>query len=160
MSVKPIEWYNQAPLIHEETRGRPRFYVPRDQLACLLEVRFTVPQIAAILGVSIRTVRRRMDEYHPSVCNLYSQLSDHQLDGVVREIQEQFPTCGNHQMQGHLAARGIRVQQWRVREVQRRIDPYGSAMRRLRTINRRQYCVNGPGSLWHIDGNHKLIRYT
>ena len=83
--------------------------VPRNQLACLLEKRFTVPQIADIIGVSIRTVRRRMTEYHLSVHALYSQLTDQQLDGIVRDIQTQFPTCGNRQMQGHLLARGITV---------------------------------------------------
>ena len=109
----------QASLIYEDTPGRPRFDVPRNQLACLLEVRFTVPQIADILGVSVRTVRRRMAEYDLSVHILYSQLSDQQLDGIVREVQNQFPTCGNRQMQGHVAARGVRVQQRRVREAQR-----------------------------------------
>ncbi len=29
---------------------------------------------------------------------------------------------------------------------------------RLRVLSRRQYSVPGPNSLWHIDGNHKLIR--
>ena len=33
-------------------------------------------------------------------------------------------------------------------------------MRRLRTINRRKYQVPAPLSLWHIDGNHKFIRYV
>ena len=32
-------------------------------------------------------------------------------------------------------------------------------MRRLSTLNRHQYSVIAPGSLWHIDGNQKLIRY-
>ena len=43
---------------------------------------------------------------------------------------------------------------------QRHVDPSGSLMRRLRVINQRQYHVNGPGTLWHVDGNHKLIRYV
>ena len=59
---------------YENTPGRPRFDVPHNQLAYLLEVRFTVPQIADILGVSVRTVRRRMAEYDLSVHILYSQL--------------------------------------------------------------------------------------
>ena len=148
----------RAQLVRDGGPGRPRFYIPRSQLACLLEKRFTVPQISDILGVSVRTVRRRMSEYDLSVRELYCQITDSQLDGIVREVQNQFPTCGNRQMQGHLLARGVRVQQHRVRESQRRVDPCGSIMRRLRTINRRQYQVNGPGALWHIDGNHKLIR--
>ena len=85
-------------------------------------------------------------------------MSDQELEWVVRDIQDQFPFCGNRQMQGHLLSRGIRVQQSRVRGIQRRVDPAGSILCQLRTINRRQYSVNGPGALWHIDGNHKLIR--
>ena len=149
----------QAPLVCEGV-GRPTFCIPRNQLAYLLENRFTCPRIADILGVSLRTVRRRMTEYNLSIHMLYTALTDDQLDGIVSEIQHEFPTCGNRQMQGHLLARAVRVQQQRIRESQRRVDPSGSVMRRLRTINRRQYCVNGPGALWHIDGNHKLIRYN
>ena len=147
-----------APVTHTPERGRPPFLIPRNQLAFLLETRFTVPQIAGILGVSVRTIRRRMSEYGLSVHSLYTQLSDQELDEIVSDIQTLFPTCGNRQMQGHLLSRGIRVQQGRVRDSQRRIDPSGSMLRRLRVINRRQYQVDGPLALWHIDGNHKLIR--
>ena len=63
-------------------------------------------------------------------------------------------------MEGHLLAHGIRVQQQWVRESQQRVDPSGSVICRLRVINRRQYYVNGPGALWHIDGKHKLIGYV
>ena len=148
----------RAPIMDQDGSGRPRFYIPRHQLAYLLEKQFTVPQISDILQVSIRTVRRRMTEYDLSVRALYSQMSDKELELVVRDIQHRFPSCGNRQMQGHLLSRGIRVQQSRVREIQRRVDPVGSVMRQLRTIHRRQYRVNGPGALWHIDGHHKLIR--
>ena len=120
--------------------------------------RFTIPRISKIVQVSVRTIRRRMTEYDLSVRECYSNLTDEQLDGIVRDIQVHFPTCGNRQMQGHLYTRGVRVQQQRVRESQRRVDPVSSVMRRLRTITRREYHVNGPGALWHIDGNHKLIR--
>lgn len=138
--------------------GRPRYDVPEDQLQFLLESKFTVPQISSLLGVSIRTVRRRMEQYNLSVRSFYSSMSDQELDAIVRSIQTRFGLCGNRQMNGHLLARGIRVQQHRVRESQRRVDPSGCVMRRLVTINRRQYSVNGPLALWHIDGNHKLIR--
>ena len=49
-------------------------------------------------------------------------------------------------MLGHLLALGIRigVQQDRVRESQRRIDPGGYAMRRMVAIRRHKYKVNGP----------------
>ena len=63
-------------------------------------------------------------------------------------------------MYGHLISCGIRVQFYRVRESQRRTDPQGSMIRKLHNLKRRRYYVPGPQHLWHIDGNHKLIRYA
>lgn len=138
--------------------GRPRYDIPRDQLEYLLQSRFSVPQIALLLNVSVRTVRRRMELYQFSVRSLYANISDQELDVIVEQIQEQFGLCGNRVMKGHLLSRGVRVQQLRIRESQRRVDPGGVVLRQLTSINRRRYRVNGPLALWHIDGNHKLIR--
>ena len=63
-------------------------------------------------------------------------------------------------MTGFLLSAGHRVQQRRVRESMRRVDPNGVFLRaiEIRTVRRRRYQVPGPQALWHIDGNHKLIR--
>ena len=45
-----------------------------------------------------------------------------------------------------------------MREAMHRSDPEGTAMRWLIITPRAKYCVIG--LLWHIDGNHKLIRYV
>lgn len=37
-----------------------------------------------------------------------------------------------------------------------RIDPEGINFRTHKRVKRADYHVNGPHSLWHIDGNHKL----
>jgi len=63
----------------------------------------------------------------------------------------QFPKHGNRLMQGHLLSKGYRVQQKRVRESQRRIDPEGTIIRHLHVLNRREYRVPAPRSLYHID---------
>lgn len=146
-----------VPVVHGS--GRPKFDIKYEQLAYLLENRFTVGEIANMLSVSERTVYRRMSTFSLSVREHYANISDDHLDRIVQEIKQQFPTCGNAQMQGHLLARGLRIQQHRVRESQRRVDPEGCYMRRLQILNRRRYSVPAPRSLWHIDGNHKLIRY-
>lgn len=62
-------------------------------------------------------------------------IAQEQIDGNF------FPTCGQKQMVGHLISCGYRVQQARVRKMMRRIDPKGSVMRQLRSLNRRQYSV-------------------
>ena len=155
----PIHENHTPPLRRTGCIGRPRFEIPREQIIFLLESRFTALQMAEILGVSLSTVRRRMADYGLSITAEYTPFTDEELDRVVEEIHHDFPMCGNRQMQGHLLSRGFRIQQQRIREAQRRVDPEGSLMRRLRTVNRRQYQVPAPLSLWHIDGNHKLIRY-
>lgn len=140
--------------------GRPSYIIPADNLAFLIENRFTVPQIADMIGVSVRTIRRRMSDTGLFVRQQYSIITDQELDNLVSQIQHQFPTCGNQQMQAHLLSRGLRLQQLRIRESQRRVDPEGSLLRRLNGIFRREYSVPAPRSLYHIDGNHKLIRYA
>ena len=64
-------------------------------------------------------------------------------------------------MTGFLRSRGLRIQQHRIRESMRRVDPAGVLLMSLemRITQRRRYQVPGPLALWHIDGNHKLIRY-
>ena len=92
-----------------------------------------------MIGVSVSTVRRRMSYLGLLVRALYSDISDTELDEIVRCIHQQHPMCGNVQMQGHLLSRGYRIQQIRIRESMRRIDPTGTALRRLTVMNRRHY---------------------
>ena len=62
-------------------------------------------------------------------------------------------------MIGHLRAKGIHVQQKRVRQALRTTDPASSVLRWGLVAKRRSYSVQGPNSLWHIDGHHALIRW-
>ena len=138
--------------------GRPRFSIEREQLSSLIESGFTVGQVAELIGVSRRTIFRRMSDFNLSVRKTYCDLTDQELDDIVKQVQVEFPACGNKQMMGHLLSRGIRVQQVRVRDSMRRTDLEGVVNRRIGILQRRQYKVPGPRSLFHIDGNHKLIR--
>ena len=148
----------QPSIIMTGSVGRPKFDISREQLEELLQSRFSVPDIAHLLGVSVSTIRRRMSFFNLSVHQTYTCISDDDLDAVIMEVQEKFPNWGNRLMYGYLITSRIRVPFHRVRESQRRVDPEGSFMRKLRYLNRRQYMVPGPQWLWHIDGNHKLIR--
>ncbi len=149
----------QAAVVPTGSIGRPSFDIPRSQLDHLLNNRFTVPEIANLIGVSVSTIRRRMSIYQLSVRETYTQLGDDELDRMVSDAQLQFPSWGNRLMYSYILSCGVRVQFHRVREAQARIDPVGSFMRRLSHLQRRRYAVPGPQALWHIDGNHKLIRY-
>ena len=143
-------------------KGRPRLQIPLEHLRFLLEKKFKVAEIANLFGSSKRTVERRMKDFGLSAATTYTQLSDQQLDELIRDIQRDFPNAGCKRVTGLLRARDVYMQQARIRQSMRRVDPEGILLRalELNTIRRRQYSVAGPLSLWHIDGNHKLIRYV
>ena len=101
-----------------------------------------------------------MTLYGLSVQYLYSNMSDDELDEVTKEICIAFPNSGFRMMEGHLLSRRYRLPQVRIRESLHRVDPEGIAARWAIAIQRRRYSVMSPFSLWHIDGNHKLIRYV
>lgn len=140
--------------------GRPSYVISREHLLFFLDHRFTIPETAVMLGVSQSTVKRRLRQYGLSVSASYAAMADEDLDQVVSAIVNDFPNCGYKRMTGFLLARGLRVQQERIRESMRRVDPEGVLLRslQLNTVNRRQYSVYSPLALWHIDTNHKLIR--
>lgn len=67
--------------------------------------------------------------------------------------------AGVKTIEGELISQGIRVQRHRLRDSIKRIDPIGRRLRAITAIKRRAYNVRSPLALWHLDGNHKLIRY-
>ena len=149
-------------LSFSENRGRPRFDIPKENLEYLLESGFKATDIATILGVSSKTVARRLEQYGIPVRTTYSQLSDQDLDLVIQDIIKEFPNCGYKSMRGHLLSKGLKIQEDRVRVAMRRLDPEGVLLRALqiRVTHRRTYNVKAPLSLWHMDGHHKLIRFV
>ncbi len=113
-----------------------------------------------MLGVSVRTVERRLHNFGLSATEFFSNIDDASLDRTIHRILQDFPSFGYRRMKGALMSRGIKVQQARIQEAMRRVNPEGVLLRALaiNTVNRRKYQVYGPLALWHVDGNHKLIR--
>ena len=149
----------QAQASSESLRGRPPYVIERNHLEHLLEYGFTIASMGKMLGVSESTIRRRLRSYGMSVRQSYANLADSDLDEEVKSVKAMFPQNGYRFVMGILRSRGLRVQQHRVRESLQRVDPEGVALRWMCQIHRRRgYAVSMPLSLWHIDGNHKLIR--
>lgn len=115
--------------------------------------------MSEILNVSKRTVERRMSTYGLTAVNRFTEITDEQLDNAVRDVKKTSPDCGSKLLAGYLRAMEIRVQRRRVRESLSRVDALGILARRCRTVHRRVYNVSRPLALWHLDGNHKLIRW-
>ena len=137
--------------------GRPKFDIPQQQLQYLIDYEISMTKIAQDLGVSKSTIKRRVREYGISV-GPRVVLDGSELDTLVRDIHREFPNAGYRRLHSQLKSRGVKVTQSRVRESMHRTDPEGVAMRWLNVTPRAVYSVRGPLSLWHIDGNHKLIR--
>ena len=103
-------------IVSSSHRGRPNLDVHKEQLEYLLHIGFSCPKIAAIIGVSLSTIRQRMYEFGLSVTSLYSNITDQELDLFVQHIKLNFPNCGYRLMHGHLLQQGHRVSQICVRE--------------------------------------------
>ena len=151
----------QAGRIFSQDRGRPSYSIPREQLELFIEHGFNTSDMATMLGVSVRTVEMRLSEYSLLITDRYADISNEDLDNQVMEVFQMFPNCGYHRMLAFLETKGLRVQEKRVRESMHRVDPEGVLLRtlELQTTHRRAYNVYSPRALFHIDGNHKLIRW-
>ena len=148
--------------IYRGSTGRPALEIPRETLKLYLSYGFSLKKIADMFGTSRKTISRRIKSYNlREEVPKYDDLSDEALDEAVSAVLRNFPNCGIRRMKGFLLGQGIRVQWNRVRSSLWRTDPSGILLRtsQLNIISRRHYSVPGPRSLWHLDGNHKLIRW-
>ncbi len=77
----------------------------------------------------------------------------------MASIQRRHPRSGCRMIDGAFRSIGCIIQRRRIRESLHRVDPAGCQMRLNRALHRRVYSVPSPNALWHIDGNHKLVRW-
>ena len=139
--------------------GRPRLVLSKEAIEGYLDMGYSVSQTAEACGVSRSVLYSRMQQLGISYRDRFSRLDNNSLDAAVTDIKMSHPNCGEVMIIGHLRARGIIVQRSRVRESIHRVDPQGADDRRCRGIRRRVYSVPCPNFIWHLDGNHKLIRW-
>ncbi|XP_055357342.1 uncharacterized protein LOC129602365 isoform X2 [Paramacrobiotus metropolitanus] len=157
-------------LLREDENGSDYFYemkggtnkygkicIPDNELGEMRCEGFTVREIAGFFGVTTRTIERRLVEYNLN--HKYSDISDDDLDIAVQEILSSFVNVGYRFICGQLKSAGLYVQRARILSSLRRLDPYGVANRFFNLVTRRKYSNPGPNALWHMDGNHKLVRW-
>ena len=135
--------------------GRPPLPVDRECLAYLRSLNFTWAEVSSVLGVSSRTLQRRANEWNIS---RFTVIANQALDHEIYQIKLNFPNSGEVMIAGHLLSRGIHVQRQRLRDSLARLRGFTNIGINP-SIFRRSYSVPGPNFLWHIDGNHKLIKY-
>lgn len=115
----------------------------------------SVAKLARLLDVSRPTLTSHLKQHN--VDYKFSQLSDHDLDTLVKVYRHVKPGSGLRYLAGFLRRHGLRIQKRRVTASVRRVDRLGRIMRQGKTIQRRVYHVSRPNALWHVDGHHKLI---
>ena len=140
--------------------GRPKFRIQSEVLEDLRSLGFSWTKIAMMLGVSRWTISRRVKDYGLEDMCGFSQLSNEELDRLVRNyIDHHGTTSGQTYIIGYIKSLGYHVQRSRIRECLARLDPRNTALRWGVTVSRRVYSVAWPNSRWHLDGHHSLIRW-
>ena len=136
---------------------RPAKVKCRERLEGLLRHKVPFSRIAKDLQVSRQTVYKAMTEYNLQESR-YSNISETNIRHAVPSIKRRHPNAGEVMLEGHLRAEGIHVQRSKVRKAIQDLDPSVTSRKRP-AIQRRVYSVPYPNYLWHLDGNHKLMRW-
>lgn len=140
--------------------GRPETEVDMDAVKYLKAIGMPMKDIAELMGVSRQTLYDRIQvSGNPSDYATYTSISDSDLDRLVARIKQHHPNNGEVMLAGYLTSEGVRVPRRRLRASIHRVDSAGVEDRRHRAVRRRVYTVPCPNYVWHIDGNHKLIRW-
>ena len=89
----------------------------------------------------------------------FTDMTDEELDGIIQSYKATHPNDGEQIITGYLRSVGMCIPRRRIRESIHRVDHAGVEERAHTTIRHRRYHVDAPNEVWHMDGNHKLIRW-
>ena len=159
LRIECIKYSGGQPLKSQDLNAHVKYEIPREILEGFLDEGFLISEIATMMSVSESTIYRRMRCYGLSKLT-FSDVTEEQLDAHVAEIAKDFPFCGEKMFKQILEQKGIRVQRMRLRDSIHRVDAEGVENRRKGRLHRRVYNVKGPNHLWHVDTNHKLVRWN
>ncbi|XP_014830574.1 PREDICTED: uncharacterized protein LOC106908860 isoform X1 [Poecilia mexicana] len=140
-------------------RGRPAIHITREQMDFLLAQGHTVKRMANIFGCSASFLYKKSKALGVPIRGRLAAVTDEDLETNIRQLQSLYPNSGTEMMRGLLHAQGLVVPRRKVREMMARINPMATARRWSSAVTRRVYHVPYPNSLWHIDGNMRLIRW-
>jgi AraC-like DNA-binding protein len=160
--------------------GRLRIDLTVDMLLDLQALGYTDAEVADDLGISRRTVTRRRAQLGMNkrlLKHSYTQQSLEQVSlrltpkitpGVAKStVQLVFSllatvsdeNTGQKMMYGLIRAQNVLVTRQQIRDIMRARDPHGTMLRKAQVLSRREYEVPFINSVWHMDGQHKLINW-
>jgi hypothetical protein len=131
-------------------RGRPRKSVDPKILHEAFQKgrQISTTVLANILGISRKTLQARKKELE--IDSSFDNISDADLDDLVRIYHQENPAGGRSYIMGHLrATHALRIQRQRVVDAINRVDKLGQGMRQRigKKKLRRKYSVPRPNAL-------------
>ena len=149
----------KVPLKKTGFRGRPFLIITKEQLQLYLQHNFSVLKVAKMLLVSESTIKRCFQKDGLSVGDTYSDITDSELDRLIRNNISKFPHCGFRRTAGLFLSQSLCITEKSTRNSMKRVDPEGVPVRSLQinVVQLSSYQVQAILALWHIDGHHKLI---
>ena len=118
-------------------------------------------EVARILRIYRNTLRYKLRKL--GLHRSSSQLTDLDLNQVLRHYKCIWPDSGLQYTTGFLQHHGIRLQRWHICNSLECIDGLGCALRYHDSIQHRHYQSTQSDAIYmymyHIDGNHKLISW-
>ena len=140
------------------TCGRPRLDVSKEAILSLRQLNYSWTKVARMLGISRHTLYRRLNEYDLDT-ETFTNISMPELTELVKQVKAEHPNFREVMLQGHLLHMGIKIPRAKLRSVIHLVDHANTVCRRSHVINRKVYSAPHPNAVWHIDGNHKMIRW-
>ncbi|GBC47749.2 uncharacterized protein LOC109586461 [Rhizophagus irregularis DAOM 181602=DAOM 197198] len=138
---------NSRLVSFKPTGGRYKVIILECALRLLRQEGFEWTQIAEIFGVSTKTIYRRRKEYNiPDDLASYTEITNEQLDDLIRDLRAEHPFFGQVLLMGSLCSLGIRIPRQRLRESLQRIDTFGVLNRWSSIIPRRMEACNTYGT--------------
>ena len=124
----------------------------------MLALKVPISSIAKKFGVSRHLAYNAIKDYEIEH-ERFTQHSQGETESAITAAKQRYPNAGEVMMQGHPASSAIYVQRHKVRGAIHTVDPEGVQERKQKSIRRRTYSVPSPNYVWHIDENHKLVRW-
>jgi hypothetical protein len=121
---------NHIYSIRSGKRGRPKKFVDPKVLHDAFQKGRRIPTtvLATVLGINRKTLQAQIQETDSNF--RYDEITDEELDALVRKYYQENPTGGRAYIIGRLrAAHALRIQRHRVMSSMKRVDPLGQGLR-------------------------------
>ncbi|CAB5203300.1 unnamed protein product [Rhizophagus irregularis] len=109
--------------------GRPKIVISIEALRLFRREGFSYTDIAKMMGVCTKTIKRRRNELNIPDDLVYTEISNEELDNLLRSIRLQQPYSGQQIIMGMIRSLGIKIHRERLRDSLHRIDTFGTLNR-------------------------------